>query len=191
MNRRTLLRAAAVSTAGAGAALAGLRLSSDAEAQASTTLDVAGDRATIGPDGSVSAVDLDVSVGWAYDLPDGRQPEVVRLELAAAEAGDELQVVDSTEQAELFPEASGEQSLSGDLVESGVLDAAAIAPDSGGERETDVDVEARLEVANGDGEVLARDTATDSATVTVERDGLDAGEYGEVGGSGGLSIEAQ
>ena len=190
MNRRTLLRAAAVSTAGAGAALAGLRLSSDAEAEASTTLDVAGDRATIGPDGSVSAVDLDVSVGWAYDLPDGRQPEVVRLELAAAEAGDELQIVDSTEQAELFPEASGEASLSGDLVESGVLDADAIAPDDG-ERETDVDVEARLEVANGDGEVLARDSATDSATVTVERDGLDAGEYGEVGGAGGLSIETQ
>ena len=46
-------------------------------------------------------------------------------------------------------------------------------------------------MANGDGEVLARDTATDSATVTVERDGRDAAEYGDVGGSGGLSIETQ
>ena len=48
-----------------------------------------------------------------------------------------------------------------------------------------------MEVENGDGEVLARDTATDSATVTVERDGIEAGEYGEVGGAGGLSIETQ
>ena len=114
----------------------------------------------------------------------------MRLELAAAEAGAELEAVDSTERAELFPEASGEESLSGDLVAAGVLDAAAIAPDDG-ERETDVDVEARLVVENGSGEVLARDTATDSATVTVERDSIVAGEYGEVGGAGGLSIETQ
>ena len=190
MNRRTLIRALGATAAGAGMGALGMRALPDADAQASTTLDVAGDRATIGPDGSVSAVELDVSVGWAYDLPEGRQPEVVRLELAAAEAGAELQVVDSTEQAELFPEASGEASLSGELVESGVLDADAIAPEDG-ERDTAVDVEARLEVENGDGEVLARDSATDSATVTVERDAIEAGEYGEVGGSGGLSIETQ
>ena len=190
MNRRTVLRGAALTAAGGGVAALALSRTPEGEAQASTTLDVASDRATIGPDGSVAAVDLDVSVGWAYDLPDGRQPEVVRLELAAAEAGDELQVVDSTERAELFPEASGEESLSGDLVAAGVLDAAAIAP-AEGERATDVDVEARLEVANGDGEVLARDTATDSATVTVERDGLDAAEYGDVGGAGGVTIETQ
>ena len=190
MNRRTVLRGAALTAAGGGVAALALSSAPEGEAQASTTLDVAGDRATIGPDGSVAAVSLAVDVGWAYDLPDGRQPEVVRLELAAAEAGDELQVVVSTEQAELFPEASGEESLSGDLVESGVLDAAAIAPEDG-ERATDVDVEARLEVENGDGEVLARDTTTDSATVTVERDAIEASEYGDVGGAGGLSIETQ
>ena len=48
-----------------------------------------------------------------------------------------------------------------------------------------------MEVENGGGEVLARDTATDSATVTVERDGITASEYGSVGGSGGLRIETQ
>ena len=45
--------------------------------------------------------------------------------------------------------------------------------------------------AAGGGEVLARDTATDSATVTVERDAIESSEYGEIGGSGGLSIETQ
>ena len=190
MNRRTVLRGAALTAAGGGVTALALSSAPEGEAQASTTLDVAGDRATIGPDGSVAAVTLAVDVGWAYELPEGRQPEVVRLELAAAEAGEGLQVVDSTERAELFPEASGEESLSGDLVAAGVLDAAAIAP-AEGERATEVDVEARLEVANGAGEVLARDTASDSATVTVERDAIEAGEYGEVGGSGGLSIETQ
>ena len=190
MNRRAVLRGAALTAAGGGVTALALSSAREGEAQASTTLDVAGDRATIGPDGSVAAVSLAVDVAWAYDLPDGRQPEVVRLELAAAEADDELEVVDSTEQAELFPEASGEESLSGDLVAAGVLDAAAIAPEDG-ERETPVDVEARLQVENGAGEVLARDTATDSATVTVERDAIEAPEYGSVGGSGGLSIETQ
>ena len=74
MNRRTVLRGAALTAAGGGVTTLALSTAPEGEAQASTTLDVAGDRATIGPDGSVSAVDLDVSVGWAYDLPDGRQP---------------------------------------------------------------------------------------------------------------------
>jgi len=75
-----------------------------------------------------------------------------------------------------------------DLLAEGTVDAAALAPESG-ERETTVTVEARLRVESSDGSVLARETASDTAPVTVERDGLDASAYGRVGGDGGLTIE--
>lgn len=51
-------------------------------------------------------------------------------------------------------------------------------------------VEARLTVANSAGEALATDTASDTATVTVEKElDLDPSEYGDVGGSGSLTVE--
>ena len=64
-----------------------------------------------------------------------------------------------------------------DLLAEGAVDAAALAPESG-ERETTVTVEARLRVENATGEALARETATDTATVTVEVDALEASAYG-------------
>jgi hypothetical protein len=52
-----------------------------------------------------------------------------------------------------------------------------------------VTVEARLRVESDGGDVLARATASDTAPVTIERDSVDASEYGSVGGSGSLTIE--
>ena len=75
-----------------------------------------------------------------------------------------------------------------DLVAAGVLDADALAPDDG-ERATDVTIEARMRVENGGGDVLAESSASDVATVTLERETVDVAEYGEVGGSGSLLIE--
>ena len=58
------------------------------------------------------------------------------------------------------------------------------------ERATDVTVESRLRVENADGEALAKAEASDSATVTVEREvEIDPEEYGSVGGDGGLTVE--
>jgi len=71
-----------------------------------------------------------------------------------------------------------------------VLDPGALAPEAG-VRETDVTVEVRLRVENGDGAALAEASASTTAPVTVERDGFDASEYGSVGGSGTLTIEAE
>ena len=62
-----------------------------------------------------------------------------------------------------------------------------VAPDDG-TRDTAVTIEARLRVLGGD-EVLARATASDTATVSVERELGDAAEYGDVGGAGTLTIE--
>jgi len=39
--------------------------------------------------------------------------------------------------------------------------------------------------------VLARETTSDTATLTVTRDGVKASEYGQVGGDGSLSISTE
>ena len=189
MRRRQLLRGGALAAGGGLATLAGLRFSSDEASAASTALDVAGDQALLDSDGDLAAVWLDCDVEWAYDLPDGVQPSTVVVEIAAAEAGDELVVVDSADSAEMFLQADGEENFSVDLLAAGVLDADAITPDAG-ERSTDVEVESRLFVENADGGVLAQASATDTATLSIERAiELDPSEYGSVGGSGGLTIE--
>jgi len=46
-----------------------------------------------------------------------------------------------------------------------------------------------VETAGGD--VLARETTSDTATLTVTRDGVEASEYGQVGGSGSLTISTE
>jgi hypothetical protein len=96
----------------------------------------------------------------------------------------------SAETALLFVEGSGSESFDADLLSEGALDADSLTPDSGS-RATDVTVEARFSVENGSGTVLARDTATDTATVEVEKAAIDAAEFGTVEGSGGLSIELE
>jgi len=189
MNRRSLLRGVAAAGTGGAATLAGVAVASDdAGAQTALTLDVGGDAATLGADESVTALRLAVDVDWAYDLPDAASPETVVVELAAATGNSEPSVVASAESAQLFTASDGTESFDVDLISEGVVDAVALAPDSGS-RETTVTVDARLRVEAADGSVLARATATDSAPVTVERDSVDAGEYGSVGGSGSLTIE--
>jgi hypothetical protein len=190
MNRRTLLRAGATATAGGLATAAGLAVGSQqADAQASTTLDVAGDSVVL--DGSsIAAVRLTLDVEWAYDLPADRQPEAVTVAIAAGPSDGQLTTVADAESAQLFVEASGSESFDVDLLAEGALAADSLTPDSGSQ-ETDVTVEATFEVQNGSGTVLARDTATDTATLDVTAESIDPSEYGSVEGSGGLAIELE
>jgi hypothetical protein len=77
-----------------------------------------------------------------------------------------------------------------ELLAEGALDADSLTPDSGS-RATDVTVEATFEVANGSGTAIARDTATDTATLDVTKESIKPSEFGSVEGSGGLSIELE
>jgi hypothetical protein len=77
------------------------------------------------------------------------------------------------------------------LLEQDVLSAGALEPDSNGTRETTVTVEARLRVESTSDSVLARETASDTAVLTVTRDGVEASEYGAVGGDGSLAISTE
>lgn len=163
-----------------------MSIAGESAAQAALTLEVTGDSATLGADESVTALTLSVDIEWAYDVPDSAAPATVVVELAAATDGDAPTVVASAESAELFTEASGEESLEAGLLGE-VVAADALAP-ADGERETTIDVEASMRVENSAGDVLAEATATDSAPVTVERT-ASASEYGSVGGSGEVTIE--
>lgn len=189
MNRRAMLRATGAALGGAGATAAVVAGTSEsAGAQTALTLDVAGDSATVGVAEAVTALRLACDVEWAVALPDGVSPETTIVELAAGV--DETQVVASSESAQLFAEADGSESFDVDLIESGAVSADAITP-SGGTRETTIDVEARLFVEASDGTVLAREVASDQATVTIDAESVNADEYGSVGGSGGLTIETE
>jgi len=190
MNRRALLRVAAGVLGGGAATAAGLSVATESAAQTALTLDVDGDSAEIGTDGSVSAVTLDLDVEWAYDLPSETSPSTVVIEVAAGTDGD-VSVVGSAESAQLFVEADGSESFDVGLIEQGAIAASDVEPDGTGERETTVTVEARLRVESSGGTVLARETTSDTATLTVTRDGVKASEYGQVGGDGSLSISTE
>ena len=185
MRRRDLLRASAAAVGGAGATAGAVALASDdASAQTALTLSIDGDEATLGPEQGLASVALAVDVEWAYELPDSARPSTVVVELAAGT--DSVAVVDTAESAELFTDAEGSESFDVDLL-GDVLTASAVAPDSG-TRETDVTVEARLRVESSSGEVLARDSASDTATLSVTRE---QGSSADVGGSGSLTIETE
>jgi len=191
MNRRALLRVAAGVLGGGAATAAGLSVATESAAQTGLTLDVDGDSAEIGTDGSVSAVRLDLDVEWAYDLPAETSPSTVLVEVAAGPADGSLTVVGSAESAQLFVEADGTEAFDVGLISEGALSSSDVEPDGTGERETDVTVEARLRVENSGGDVLAKETASDTATLTVTRDGVEASQYGQVGGSGSLAITTE
>jgi hypothetical protein len=191
VNRRTLLRVAAGALGGGAATAAGLSVATGGAAQTGLTLDVAGDSAELATDGSVSAVRLDIDVEWAYDLPEETSPSTVLVEVAAGTSADSLTVVGSAESAQLFVEADGTESFDVGLIAQDALTANDVEPDGTGERETTVTVEARLRVESASGDVLARETASDTAVLTVTRDGVEASEYGGVGGDGSLTIETE
>lgn len=189
MNRRALLRGAATAGAGGVLALAGLRVGSEpADAQASAGLAVGDESATVGPDGSVTAVQLDLTVDWSFDLPSGVQPAETVVSVSAGQPDGELTELASKTGTTLFREDSGSTEVSADLLAEGVLSASELAPGAGS-RATDVAIEAEFEVLNEQGTALASASASDTPTLTVERSGYDAAEYGNVGGSGSLTIE--
>ena len=190
MNRRDVLRGGVTLATGGVVTAAGLRAFADDAAAAATEFSVAGDTVLLDESGSVAAVWLDATVEWAYDLPNGVQPDSVEIDLLAGTDEDSASVVASHSSPELFLEASGSQSLSADLLAAGVVDGDAIAPEAG-VLETDVFVAGVFWVQSADGTRLAEAGASDTSTLTVERDGFEASEYGNVGGSGTLTIESE
>jgi hypothetical protein len=172
-------------------ALVGLRVGSEpADAQATAGLDVGDESATVGPDGSVTAVTLDLTVEWSFDLPSGVQPAETVVTVRAGQPDGELTQLARETGTTLFREDSGTTDVSADLLAEEVVTASELPPGAG-TRESDVVIEAQFEVRNDAGTALAAATASDTPTLTVERAGFEASDYGSVSGSGSLTIETE
>lgn len=181
MNRRTLLRTGVGALGGGLTAAAGLHVASDdASAQTALSFSVTGDEVTVGADDTVTAVWLDVSVEWAYNLPESAAPDTATLTLTANDT-----TVATSETAVLFTEANGEESFRVNLLESDALSADALDADG-----TDVTVGVELTVTGG-GDTLASERDTDTAPVTVTRESVNASAHGRVGGSGSLTVAVE
>jgi len=180
MNRRQFL--ASVGGAG-GATLGALAVVPDrSAAETDLTLDIADDHAQLDVGDAIAAVWLDLEVAWAYELPNGSSPETVVVEIAAGI--DEPELVEVAEESTLFNESDGSESFEVDLLAAGVVDGEQLLD----EGEQTVEIEARLFVESGDS-LLAREIVSDDATVSVDVEELDVDEFGELSGSGALTIE--
>ena len=181
MNRRQFF--ASVGAAGGVATLGALAMvPAESAAETDLKLEIADDHAQLDVGDAIAAVWLDLSVEWAYELPNGSSPDTVVIEIAAGI--DEPGLVEVAEEPTLFNESDGSESFEVDLLGAGVVDGEALLDDG----EQTVAIEARLFVEGGGG-LLAREIVTDEATVSVDVDELDVDEFGDLSGSGSLTIE--
>lgn len=183
-----MLRASAVLlSGGAAGALTTHSLTDSARAQSETQLAVTGDDVVV-RGGTIAAVWLDLSVEWAYAVPSGEQPDHVEVAVLAGTDSGALTELDSATSSEAFLEASGSEQFEVDLL-GAVLDADALVPSEPGTvAETTVYVGAEMRLVDSADMVIAADSQTTTATLTVELSDYDPSEHGAVGGVGNVTI---
>jgi len=170
-------------TVGAAALVSG---TADRATAASADLEVAGHEITI-RNGSIGAVWLNATVAWTYALPSGESPATAIVEL---QAGEGLDTIATRETDAVFLESSGEESFEVDLLVEDVVSADAIQPTDGGETvETVVDIGVAFRVESEDGTVLAVDEVKTTAPLSITESDYNASKYGDVAGSGELTVE--
>lgn len=188
-----MLRGSAVLlTGGAAGALTTSRIvTQNARAQADAGLDVTGDEVVV-RDQSLSAVMLDLTAEWGYDVPSGEDPSHVDVVVLAGDGSGELSTLDTATSDQTFLESSGTEEFSVDLLSAASLSAEQFVPDSGGATvETIVQVGVEMRLYDSDELVIAADSQTDSATVSVEQSAYDPTEHGSVTGAGEITVELE
>jgi len=186
-----MLRATGVLIAGGATGALATHSLTDTAAAAEADLTVAGDEVEI-RGGTIAHVWLDIGVGWSYAVPSGEQPDTVVVEVLGGTDSDDLTVLESRQSEQVFLEASGEETFSVDLLAADVLSADALVPDSDGETlATDVVVGAEMRLRDESDMVIAADSQTDTATVTIETSSFDPDEFGAVAGTGNITVEVQ
>jgi len=185
-----MLQSSAILIAGglAGATLTNVTETAEA---AEADLTVTGDEVEIRGQ-EVTAVWLEIDAEWAYEVPSEESPDDVTVDVLAGTDSDDLDVVDSVEARGTFLSSDGSESFEVDLVGADVVDADDLTPTDGGETvETTVYVGVEMRLYDDSELVIAADSATDSATITVEKDDYDPNEHGSVGGAGELLVELE
>ncbi|MFP4117227.1 MAG: hypothetical protein ACLFSD_00040 [Salinivenus sp.] len=160
-------------------------------ASAETDLTVEGDSVEIRSE-EIAAVLLDLTVAWGYEVPSGEAPETVELDVLAGTDEDELDVVASDSSEEVFLESDGEETFSVDLLGEEIVEADTLVPEEGGE-ETATEIVVGVEFRQRDENdmVIAADSETTTATVTIEKSEYDPDEHGDVAGSGSVTVEVE
>lgn len=158
---------------------------------ADTALSVSGDEVTIRGE-SIAAVTLDLAVAWEYEVPSGESPERLVLDVLAGTSDDDLAVVASDESSQAFLQNSGEESFSVDLLGEGVVEQSQITPaERGAETATEIVVGAELRLLSESDMVIAADSQTDTATVTIAKDDYNLDAHGGVSGTGSVTVQVE
>lgn len=136
--------------------------------------------ATVG--GDVSAVTLATTLGYSQDVPDATR-RIVTLKVGPSE--DELETLAFEQERDPSGTASGEVSLTGDLISDGPFTTDDFDPALASSTSTEVVVQAEIEVHRENGDPVTH-TLTDTATVTLNDD---AELTVDLGGSGEFTVQ--
>lgn len=140
-------------------------------------------------DGTISNVTAEVSGDWEYDLPSGESPDTWTVTLTVTD-GENVGELGSTTGDAMYLSNNDSYSVAGSITDTDVYsteDFAATEP--GTRREVTLGIVLVFAVTSENGEPLARSQLEDTGTVSVTNDGLQASDYGEISGTGGLGIE--
>lgn len=185
-----LRSSATLLSGGVVGAVTASRIASESVA-ADTALSVSGDEVTIRGE-SIAAVTLNLTVTWEYEVPSGEAPDQLVLDILAGQSEEDLSVVASHEETSVFLMNSGEQSFSVDLLSEGIVESDAITPsERGAETSTEIVVGAELRLRDESDMVIAADSQTDTATVTIEKDDYNPDAHGTVSGSGSVTVQVE
>lgn len=189
MDRRTFMASTATALGGLGAGTI-LMNQSTTNAAASVSmgsLAMSGDKTTT-DDGNIANVTATVNGTWQYELPGGSPTEwLVQLRVSD---GDNWAVVGQDSGSVSYAMYEGQYSVSGSVTQTALFDASYFAaPEQGTQKAVELPVQIWFRVLDSDGTALASTKLDDTATVTVAQEAIDASLYGEVQGSGGLTVE--
>lgn len=189
MDRRQYLKSTAAGLTGLAVGIGAMQSTEAATAQVTMGELSMGDASTTTSTGSISNVSATVSGDWSYELP-VNTVDYWEVELRVSD-GDGWYTVAKTSESNQYAQYSGTYTLTGSITDTQAFDVSFFrAPGPGQQTTVTLPLQVRFRVIGTSGSPLATTAVNDEAAVTVGQNEIDASLYGEVSGSGSLSIDA-
>lgn len=188
MDRRQVLKYASVGLAGLGTGYSVVELGSQTTSATVTanTLSISDASATT-DDGAIENVNVSISGSWDYDLPAGKNPHRWRVALLVERDGSTDKIAETSGAADYLLN-NGSYSVSGSITGSELYDTSDFAAMEGNTKTVDVTLTVVFTVLTSDGTELAKDTLSDTGTVSHTHESYNASDFGSLTGSGSLTI---
>lgn len=190
MDRRTFIASSATAFGGLGAGTILMDQSTTNAAAASISmgsLEMSNGKTTT-DDGNISNVEATVSGNWEYELPGG-QPVEWLVQLRVSD-GSTWGVVGQDSGSLEWAMFDGSYSITGSVTQTALFDASYFAaPKPGKKKVVELPFQVWFRVLNSEGTALASTKLDEKATVTVAQESIDASLYGEVSGTGGVTVK--